>query len=129
MLGETLLSLGRRAQARSALEQALAVLEGKVDANSLKLAQVLYALGQLRLAEGEAEAAQELLERAVRVHERHVGALPVHHVEAILALASAVWEQGKDRAHARDLVQRARDLDRRHGERTRAQIDDWLASH
>jgi eukaryotic-like serine/threonine-protein kinase len=115
-IGRTFVRLGRFDAAESALERARALQE--------KSAAPLLGLGELALARHRASAAIPPLERALAMNDAEAT------LDVELALAEALWQQGSDRARARDLATKARDAYERMGHRPGVErATRWLLDH
>jgi serine/threonine protein kinase/tetratricopeptide (TPR) repeat protein len=127
--GELLNRVGRFADAAAAATRALTIFEREADPQSLFMTLPLVALGISQLGLGHADVALPLLERATQIRDAKEPA-EVRRAEARFALARALWEEGRDREHARSLVLRARDEYRTAPAMARelAEIESWLAA-
>ncbi len=103
-LGRTLVRLGRIQAASPLLERALAVREKAQGGADPDLADPLLGLGELRLARHEPAQAVPLLERALIVEPTKPDP------DALLALAEALWQIGKDRPRALSRREVSREL-------------------
>jgi eukaryotic-like serine/threonine-protein kinase len=133
--GESLVALGRAAEAVPILEDAIARWPPSETGESPRVSRPLTDLGQARLALGQALLARAPLEHALRLREaeaRDATAI----AETKLALARALWDSDDDRARARRLAIEARDGFARGAPNDPAaprdsidSIDAWLARH
>jgi tetratricopeptide (TPR) repeat protein len=107
--GETLLELGRTAQARAAFTRALTIEEHSVGKDNILVAYPLTGLAQIHLREHQAASALPLLERALPI-QRKSEVDPAGRAETTFALARALAEAGGDRERAERLAREARDI-------------------
>ncbi|HET6582802.1 MAG TPA: serine/threonine-protein kinase [Nannocystaceae bacterium] len=130
--GSALRDLGRDDEARELLEHALAVREAQLGPDHPRVGFSLIAVSQLRLHDGDEQAAVELAERAVSVFARARGET-AGHAEARLALVRALWARARDddRTRARALADAVLVELRRSGtsKRIERELETWLAEH
>ena len=106
------------------LEQARAMAERIPGLSDTRRALPLVGLGELSLARHEPAKAASLLERALDLRVADGGS------DAMLDLAKALWQVGKDRPRARSFAEQARAAYEHDGDAAAA--DDaasWLAKH
>ncbi|MFT3769925.1 MAG: tetratricopeptide repeat protein [Minicystis sp.] len=101
-LGRALILGGRLDAALPLLERALAAREKRFGPTGPELTGSLVGLAELRLARGAPAEAVPILERALALDS------PEWKSEVQITLAEALWQSGRDRARARDLVEKAR---------------------
>ncbi|MEM6809214.1 MAG: serine/threonine-protein kinase [Pseudomonadota bacterium] len=100
-LADVFFRQGRIKEARGAFEQALEVLEKNGDSEHPTAAQSLTGIARVALAEGDSDAAIELLERAIAMTEGSIGPDHLDNVDRRLLLADAIEQRGdRDRADA-----------------------------
>jgi tetratricopeptide (TPR) repeat protein len=130
-LGDTLVALGRLAEARREYQRAQAILGAALGPDDLELAGPLTGLGQVELALGDPRAAIEPLEAAVELLARDDA--PTDELSrARFDLARALRGSGRDEPRARQLAEQARQgLAASQDEQARAEVDEisaWLAA-
>ncbi|MFP2930120.1 tetratricopeptide repeat protein [Pyxidicoccus sp. 3LG] len=124
------LGQGRAREALPVLELALARYEAKEGREGETLIHFLTSLGTAQLMLGQPQRALEPLERALTLASAR--SRPEDVARTRFALGRALWELGKERHRARELVDSARE-----GYAVRAQanireleaVRDWLAAH
>lgn len=125
--GEVLTELHRLDEARSQIEQGLAILR-KQNASSYFIGSGLLDLGRVQLAAGDPRTARAtLLEAGRTLGNAH----PLLSAEIDFVLARASWAVPADRGRALRLARQARATIAATRGQTRkvAEIDAWLAAH
>ena len=125
--GEILTELHRLDEARSQIEQAVAILR-KQKASAYFIAYGLRDLGRVQLAAGDPRTARATLLAAGRTLDN---AQPLLSAEIDFAIGQASWAVPVDRGGALRLVRQARATIAATKGQTRkvAEIDDWLVAH
>jgi tetratricopeptide (TPR) repeat protein/predicted Ser/Thr protein kinase len=119
-------------EARAHLERAVAIgLGGKPGADDRDPVEPLDDLAQLLLRQGEDDEAVRHLERALAIREQHD--VPPHDLaETRFAMASALWETGKDKKRAVELAEQAHDEYEKAGTQYEDELKEvhaWLRKH
>jgi serine/threonine protein kinase/tetratricopeptide (TPR) repeat protein len=124
--GEIRLALGQPADARADFERTLAIWksEGTLPES---MSYALTGLGQSLLAENRPAEAISSLEEALQIRES-VKAPPQLRAKTEFALATALWQTGRDRDRALKLAREARGLFPDDKEAERKKVDEALAS-
>ena len=128
--GEILSAQGSYAEARKLFQAAIDLMQERLPVENRNLAYPLTGLGEAELAMGEARAAVDTLERALRIREGQEPDL-ILVAETRFALARALWNAAGDRARARMLVLSARAAFAANpwAASKVSRVDEWLARH
>jgi tetratricopeptide (TPR) repeat protein len=113
------------------LQRALAIYERAFGARHPLVATALFNIGWNHEGLGAHAVAVEAHERALDIREN--GEVPPADLaESRFSLARALWENGTERARARELAEQARETFATLGAAQRdslAEVDAWLAAH
>jgi len=123
-LGRALVRAGDAGAAAPALERALALQEKALGPDQPQLTEALLGLGELALLQGKPAQALPVLERALVLDKG------MFRADVQLTLARALWDTGKDRARAFELIGKAQEHYHQIGHRGRLdEVAQWLAEH
>jgi tetratricopeptide (TPR) repeat protein len=130
-VGEQQRSLGRISDARASLDRALAVAV-KRNIEPALVAVVQRDIGDTLVAQANYAEAIPRFEQALAMQERD-GEPASWNATTRVTLAKALWDSGRDRARARQLMTEARDafaaMNANAGAKQVATANAWLASH
>ncbi|HYV47097.1 MAG TPA: serine/threonine-protein kinase, partial [Myxococcaceae bacterium] len=125
-----LVELGRAKEGLEAAQRALAIREKALPAGhrDIALAEIAVAIADLKL--GRAAETLGMAEKALKIREESKGIPPGDLADARFLTARALWDVGKDRARARELVKAASATysELKNADRIR-EVDAWKASH
>jgi tetratricopeptide (TPR) repeat protein len=125
--GEALVALGRGSEAEAAFSIALKVY--RTHEEDMEVSFALHGLGNARLLQGSPASAVTVLEKALRIRERHWHD-DYFVAEARFSLARALWETRRDRKRSLNLAREARKTLRAQPFPRREQaVVRWLAEH
>src|SRR5262249_50921132 len=127
-IGDALLRLGKRGEARTAYQRALAIFEKALGPRSVQLAYPLTGIGELELELRRPSQAIEALEKALSLRADPT-VDPLKRAKTELALGKALWEGASDRARAVTLVTHARDAFSAARPTELAEARAWLSAH
>ncbi len=127
-LATVLDSLERHAEARTHFQEALRRWERSLGPTHPALAFALLGIGKSHLAQGDAAAALDPLERAVALRTA-AEVDPGYRADALFQLATALWDaRPAERARAHALIEQTRRLVVNNADAS-AELDRWLAGH
>ncbi len=130
-LANALRAQGRRAEATDAYRRVVKIREATQGAQHPRVAQAWLGLGGTLLEMGMREEGVEALSRAESILDTP-SADPASRAKALFHLAEALWESRPERAHARQMAQRAADLYAEVGDGAaddQRRVATWLDEH
>ena len=129
-ISSVLVELGRLEEGLAVARRALAIREKVLPPGHRDTANAQYAVALVEMARGRPANALAMVEPALKVREESKGIPPADLADVRFLTARALWDVGKDRARARELVKAATAAyeNLKYDERLR-EVDAWKTAH
>jgi tetratricopeptide (TPR) repeat protein len=129
-LSSALVESGRAKEGLEAAQRSLAIREKALPAGHRDIANSAYGVALAQMKLGRAAEALPMAEKALKIREETKGIPPGDLADVRFLTARALWDVGKDRGRARELVKAAvaTYAQLKNDERLR-EVDAWKAAH